>query len=794
MSDTPDFDNMSQEEIMLWMETLAKRQGAYEGFTTSADMEVGEIDPNSVDETQLGPGYVPYGQKADEAPKAKPAAPAAAAKPLSQPAPVAPIPQPVAQAAPAAQAAPPPAPMLQPVMQATPKAAPASSNSIPLLPDGSPDLENATPEQLFNWMESLAKRQGATEGIIDGSMDLAEVDESKVDKSKLGPGYTPYGQKADDPAKAKPTPAATPPVAPPPAPVAPAAALTSLTEVEDESTRLGPLSEANDPLTWLGGLVGGDSAPAAVPSFDNVPTPSFDLPNLDNVDLSGLSAPSAPSLDWLGEMSGVPNLDDLGLGNLNIPAMPDFAAQAATPADDPMKWLSDMGNETPTAAANDFDVAAMLGIQPPAPVQDPALQALFDAPDANKLASDPSGWLDDIAAQRGKGRTGALTPPTTPAADQAAPVSDEEFKRKANSGQLSEDDVRSMFNQWFDRAKNTEDKPYIDAEEPQEPLFDPNAPAVQDEVPDWLAASAPTTNSAPANPAFQNTIAEPAMEMPDWLQADTTMDTNSGLEDIFASITPTPPTAPMAAPSASASLQLDPSDPWVEAFEEEHRARSGQPASVGIAPAVASDLPAEAELAAGELSALPSWAGGTAEPAAVSAAAPTDDMPSWLLDATPATDAELPDWLREANVPSDVSVPSWLTDTMPEETPADALINPQPAAQPVVQPVVQPVAAQPAAPRPVYAPPVARAPVADVSAALADARAKVSARDIDNAVLAYEDVVRSGGATQVVGELRQLVETNKNNPATYRVLGDALMRAGQLQEALETYRRALNML
>ena len=46
MSDNmPDFDNMSQEEIMAWMETLAKRQGASEGFTTAADMDIAEVDP-----------------------------------------------------------------------------------------------------------------------------------------------------------------------------------------------------------------------------------------------------------------------------------------------------------------------------------------------------------------------------------------------------------------------------------------------------------------------------------------------------------------------------------------------------------------------------------------------------------------------------------------------------------------------------------------------------------------------------------------------------------------------------
>ena len=83
---TPDFDKMSPEEIMAWMESLAKRQGASsEGFTTSADMVIAEIDPDSVviDE----PGYVPSegkmkGKKIESimpSKVAKPAAPAPAA-------------------------------------------------------------------------------------------------------------------------------------------------------------------------------------------------------------------------------------------------------------------------------------------------------------------------------------------------------------------------------------------------------------------------------------------------------------------------------------------------------------------------------------------------------------------------------------------------------------------------------------------------------------------------------------------------------------------------------------------
>lgn len=56
----PDFDSMTPEELTKWMESLAMRQGATEGLTTSADMEVAEVSEN--DERLAGKGdYIPYG-------------------------------------------------------------------------------------------------------------------------------------------------------------------------------------------------------------------------------------------------------------------------------------------------------------------------------------------------------------------------------------------------------------------------------------------------------------------------------------------------------------------------------------------------------------------------------------------------------------------------------------------------------------------------------------------------------------------------------------------------------------
>ncbi len=62
---TPDFDSMTPEQIMAWMETLAIRQGATDGIITDATSrpQVQEIDPTTVD---IKDNYIPYGMTAEQ--------------------------------------------------------------------------------------------------------------------------------------------------------------------------------------------------------------------------------------------------------------------------------------------------------------------------------------------------------------------------------------------------------------------------------------------------------------------------------------------------------------------------------------------------------------------------------------------------------------------------------------------------------------------------------------------------------------------------------------------------------
>jgi hypothetical protein len=275
-----------------------------------------------------------------------------------------------------------------------------------------------------------------------------------------------------------------------------------------------------------------------------------------------------------------------------------------------------------------------------------------------------------------------------------------------------------------------------------------------------------------------------------------------------------------------------------------------QPARSGALKAA--NLPVEAVLMLGEPQSAPDWLTGSAAipaaaaalseavPAEITAAEDDSDIPDWLREQTDQASTissnldDIPEWLREqvddtvtdtaGGVPSWLEVddsdaaggddlPDWLRETMAEEeTPSVSSFTPAADTAPTVIMAVPPIAQTPPPPVPV---PVQPAPVAitpvpskglspvpspvniDVASTLQAARGKVSSGDINGSLADYEMIVRANTALdEVVKDLSKLVEhkDHKKNPALYRVLGDTLMRRGELKVALETYRKALHML
>ena len=253
-------------------------------------------------------------------------------------------------------------------------------------------------------------------------------------------------------------------------------------------------------------------------------------------------------------------------------------------------------------------------------------------------------------------------------------------------------------------------------------------------------------------------VEEEALELPAWLQEEAAeVDAGAEEEEI---------------PELPAWLQ--------EEFEEAPAEEEGvlDAESVGL-PAVA---PEEAEKAEFESLEWPE-----AEPAEpVVAAMPELDEP------------ELPEWLRdevteaaESEVEADTAELTKLAELEEPEPPVwlqEELTEPELSADEETQ----------AIPAEVLAAPIIQEPAAgldDRSARLARARALMDDGAADESLLEYGQLVAAGQELdQVVTDLSGLVQTEPAHTLAWRLLGDAFMRQGDLRQALESYRQALQQL
>ncbi len=88
-------------------------------------------------------------------------------------------------------------------------------------------------------------------------------------------------------------------------------------------------------------------------------------------------------------------------------------------------------------------------------------------------------------------------------------------------------------------------------------------------------------------------------------------------------------------------------------------------------------------------------------------------------------------------------------------------------------------------------------PPPGLAAAIYSARGKVEANDLRDALTDYETLLRTNaGLEWVISDMRGLIARDafRQNPSVHRVLGDALMRQGRLDAALDVYRHALTLL
>lgn len=723
MDNMPDFDSMSPEEMMAWMESLAKRQGASEGFTTAADMDVPEIDPDTavVDE----PGYVPYAEFSNLSSRQAERSTAA----VSTPAPPAPPSE-----APTAIFAVPPRPSLP--------EAPTEVFSIVPPPPAMPEAAAPEPEAV----DVSATRAGSDNGTLQWLESLAAEGESDT-----------FNFDFSDLEQATPE----------PAPLAPVASF--------------------DPESWLEGVARSQG------EFETTELP-------DDVD----------TMTWLESLAVRQGAD------------PDELTTAA----DYEVPLPQNEVEAPAYTPFSFDTPPVRGSVPREP------------------SRDPGDFLSSLASLEGYSETGVLAtqPSQSPATPQTADASsNDDIERAIQSGTVEPEQMRVWMERQTDYGLAREDDadlPFGELDLSDTAVFPIEDEAVEAELPDWLLEEMGAQPAASARdlPPLEQVLGQaiPSSdalpfdqmddEMPDWLNPAAAV--NDG--DVEA-----------VADSADMEIALEgePTDPWAEAFEVEQAGElteSEAPAwydqnisdPARMARVEGRDLPvaeeapalssmpvlAEAELPPDDLplgsaQEVPAWI-QYQQPTPIAAPAAIETVDSVeqvepeaisvdeMLAAMPAAETveaettseavdlgdDMPDWLRELE--ADVTpeeIPSWLGESADEPvTPMVAVAETPPPPVPV--PV--PVAPQPA-PRPAI----------QVAASLGEARTLRQNGDLVASLLAYEQLIRANQSiTEAVDDLATIARMERSNPVIYRVLGDGYMRQGKLQQALDTYREALNQL
>lgn len=820
----PDFDKMTPEEQMAWLESLARRQGAKaEEFTTAANLEIPIPENPVIDE----PGYVPY--SISEKPAARPSEPS-----------------------------PPPAEV--PEFQEEPVSALEEEPEMAVTMD-----EMGDPMQ---WLNTLAIQPDAElaeleRDALEWNLDLEESESPDLDfLSELEPEMFEQEETPDFQAQEEPSPAVFP------EPVQ----ASSAPPIPDLDDPLGGL----DPMLWLESLAARQGASrdqlttSADLDIDEVPEGTvIDEPGYVPYDIVAGGprpessfrarepepeepkiAPPEPEVPVF-EPPGIPEPE-----YLQIPEEETFEESEPEMADEGLSWLESL------AAEPDEDVSELLALGGDLLGN---LEFLAEEPlELPEFESEPESVVEPDAG------------------DPLSGMSDEQIAYAQAHGQLTGEQELA----WLKRQAAKLAEVRESEEAPEEFVgFDEAfeiSPAEPGMLPDWLRQmreESEQDETAPEKPSVllsDADLASEAIDFSEWLEepvAETEPDlselqlgTEADVEKLWAEAVesiaePEEEAEPESELVAFLEGTLVPEEPdqLAEALDAEYERRvagdDSEPEWYAEAVVKSSQLESEDLSVEG--------IGKIIEPAepeesteeVLAQAMPMEDMPDWLREVQPEalaaaeepvpdwlvqTDQELPemagledipDWLTEdieAAVPSDAGL-DWLTEAVegglepepalsreehappepdvPIFVPDTAASEPAPEAQPMaVEPLLttpEPeiaVTRKTSAPIPEgelfeqYARRLSQDPN-DFATRLALARALRVNRQIASSLNHYEVLIDNAQLLQDVStDLSILVEEQPGVPRMRRLLGDAYMRQGKLREALDAYRSALDQL
>ena len=805
-----DFERMTPEEQLAWLESLAKRQGASEDeLITAADLDIPVPENVEIDE----PGYVPYSILLDgrapvpDVPDEATRRHASYDEPAEEPREA----DEFWSAGPSEREF-----EIAPLEEDQEEpAAPAAADPMRWLRDFSvqPDEDTvvhvrAEEGDSFSWSEP------DDETPVEAAFSLAGED--------LGAGEISSGEPEE--------------AALPADQEAEAALAEDLRDSEDVD-----ILDGVDPMLWIESLAARQGArteelmTAADLSIEQPPEDTvIDEPGYVPFEASRMSWGREP-LDEEAEMADYADWDSVSetLGSTEG-AVREESVHAPHAAFEPQElaaghedlawpdrgedfdWLESLNRRSEVAPDERAAFGAALEPEGTAGPVSPAAEG-ESVPDAllwlEDLATEPESDLSEYLAV-----DKAASPPGLRFADLLAGMSDEEIERALARGELSgEQELAWLKRQAARLAAAREAGEELEAGRIEE--AEPASPSA--DLPSWIAEMRPTEDISESEAAALLGLESAEPELPDWLE-DMAGDAGGGE---FAEPEGGPVVAEGASEAAEAAV-LEESDLGLPALDMLSEAVDEAYAIVDLAAEDALEEVRVADAESAEPAAEPELGGEESEPA-LQQAVPVD-MPAWLLDEEEAgvptfRETDMPDWLRsvaDRETPA-VDDHAWLEET-PEvgahdaEADADWLREFDSSAVAELRwdetgpsaeafPAQEEQAAEARPKRALFAVPeseqlaayrrrLAEAPD-DHANRIALARALWALDDLPDSLAQYEALVEAGHhLPDVVNDLSAFVEDHPAETRIHRMLGDAYLRRGRLKEALYSFRKALEQL
>jgi len=573
--------------------------------------------------------------------------------------------------------------------------------STPQVPAANVEDLGKSPSEIDDslaWLENLAAKQGATEGLLIKPEDRMEKEPDWVSQVKSTPQ-------------------------------APAANVEDLGKSQ---------SEIDDSLAWMENLAAKQGAtegllikpedrmekePDWVSQVKSTPQPPIEQPVANVEELGKSQSEIDDSLAWLENLAAKQGATEglLIKPEDRMEKEPDWVSQVKSTPQTPAQPTPNVEELGKSQTEIDDSLAWLENLA----AKQGATEGLLIKPE-DRMEKEPD-WVSQV-------KSAPQEPPAQPTMEQ--PVS---YEKQS----ISPDDTAA----WL-RSLDEEDVK-------SEPV------SANDETAIWFR------KLDEPEPVAQGAQPAPTDDMPEWMQ---------GIDEEQA------PVAESESPTASREA-VDESD-WMNAIEET------------VAPAEPTAVDED----------IPSWLKGVDEESKISSSIPQDDLPAWMRDETGEAVAEptkieptrSTDWQPVEEKQPEPPAPQPIVQEQPRPEPVDPVQEKSKPA-PVKKAAPKPEEVKPATPPEPYREPVTRRGtgmlVMPTDPVLGSARNELARSNIPGALETYTKLIKKGRfLDEVIFDLREALYRYPVEISIWQSLGDAYMRANRLQDALDAYTKAEELL